>query len=682
MFDKKTLYKSMMCISGKRMLKLLFTMQVVFFLSQSTLHSQEMNIDSLKQIVNGKVHDTVKLKALSFLLYNYPSTSKEYGYFNEKFKKIAIFTINNKQYNALVKEKAYDALAAYNMNKAYQSMQSDYLLTIKYLHKSLEYYNPKYFVTDKYLLGGRGYVLISLGVMYNKIGNTTQSINNYFEALKIFEKYNHKSSISYALQSIANLHFDQKKYDEALDYYTRAYETFYKNDKLDYQDNIQKVLLFISIAKCHQELLDCELAENYLNKGLTLALKLDDKDILAELHFNFGKNEEKCKQNNEKALLEYQKSLTNSKLPENNANSHIAIGSVQLKQKKYAEAEQNLTNGLNFAQKINHLEFQKQALENLYILYKKGKKFEKALEINELYYKIKDSIKEESNYNELTKRQLEYEYETKQAKLELEQERKLNQIELETQQKNAVKNNLLIGLSGVLLLLLVGSYLLYRNYKQKQAISVFEKSALNQKLLLSQMNPHFIFNSIDNIQSLIYNKQEKEAVSYLGKFSKLTRQILENSNENYITLNEELIMIDNYLTIQQLLYNNKFDFIVEVDPSIQPEAILLPPMLTQPFIENAIKHGLKNKTEKGFLSIHFKLQNNKLLFEVADNGEGFNPLEMESKNKSLAIKITKERLKHISKKSEFEIQMENRLDAEKNTIGAKVFFEIPYLYEN
>jgi LytS/YehU family sensor histidine kinase len=234
----------------------------------------------------------------------------------------------------------------------------------------------------------------------------------------------------------------------------------------------------------------------------------------------------------------------------------------------------------------------------------------------------------------------------------------------------------------VLLLLLIGAYFLYRNYKHKQAISIFEKNELNQKLLLTQMNPHFIFNSIDNIQSLIYNKQEKDAVNYLTKFSKLTRQILENSNESYVSFSEELAMIDNYLVIQQLLYNNKFNFSIDVDEAIDPESIVVPPMLTQPFIENAIKHGLKNKTDNGFITIRFYWQEKQLIFEVCDNGIGFNNDEKTTGNKSLAMKITKERLANISKKSDFEIHTQNLFDADKQVVGAKVYFDIPYLYEN
>ena len=105
-------------------------------------------------------------------------------------------------------------------------------------------------------------------------------------------------------------------------------------------------------------------------------------------------------------------------------------------------------------------------------------------------------------------------------------------------------------------------------------------------------------------------------------------------------------------------------------------------MLTQPFIENAIKHGLKNKTDNGLITIRFYWQEKQLIFEVSDNGIGFNNDEKSTGNKSLAMKITKERLANIAKKSDFEIHTQNLFDDDKHIVGAKVYFDIPYLYEN
>ncbi|HSD13669.1 MAG TPA: histidine kinase, partial [Flavobacterium sp.] len=182
--------------------------------------------------------------------------------------------------------------------------------------------------------------------------------------------------------------------------------------------------------------------------------------------------------------------------------------------------------------------------------------------------------------------------------------------------------------------------------------------------------------------SLIYNNQDQDAVNYLTKFSKLTRQILENSTQNYISLAEEVEMIENYLVIQQLLYSNKFNYELAVDDAIDMETLLLPPMLTQPFIENAIKHGLSNKTEKGKIDISFYLKENKLFFNVSDNGKGFETSQKTTGHKSLAMTITKERLIGYTKNQNFAVLTDNIKDNDENIVGAKVSFEIPYIYEN
>ena len=205
---------------------------------------------------------------------------------------------------------------------------------------------------------------------------------------------------------------------------------------------------------------------------------------------------------------------------------------------------------------------------------------------------------------------------------------------------------------------------------------------LEQKLLITQMNPHFIFNSIQNIRSLINNRQNDEAVNYLGKFSKLTRQILEHSNQNYISLAEELEMLENYLTIQQLLYENKFTFNIHIEENMDTESIFLPPMLAQPYIENAIKHGLSNTTENGKIDVHYYLKEEKLYFEVTDNGKGFGTDEKVSNHKSLAMTITKERLTFYTKNKDFVVQTNNVIASDGTIEGAKVAFEVPYIYES
>jgi sensor histidine kinase YesM len=203
---------------------------------------------------------------------------------------------------------------------------------------------------------------------------------------------------------------------------------------------------------------------------------------------------------------------------------------------------------------------------------------------------------------------------------------------------------------------------------------------MEQKLRRTQMNPHFIFNSLQNVGSLIREKKEGEAVQYLNQFSKLTRQILESSDENYVSLEDEIDLLKNYIGIQQMLYGDRFNFKISVDDEIDPESVFLPPMLTQPFIENAIKHGLKDKTE-GELNVRFFMEDKKLYFEVIDNGAGFGSKTSEN-HKSMAMEITRKRLSFYTKEKSPQVLAENITDALQNVLGAQVRFEIPYIYEN
>jgi len=352
------------------------------------------------------------------------------------------------------------------------------------------------------------------------------------------------------------------------------------------------------------------------------------------------------------------------------SNVYTALGKLHYKKKELDKADFYTAKGLALSKKNNFLDLQEQGSALLFNISKDRKNFEKALEMHEFHDLLTDSTKIEASKNAMAQQQLQYDFEKKELTLKLDAEK-----------KNAAKNNWLIALSSLLLLILLGGYFYYRNNRQKQAINVLEKKQMKQKLLVTQMNPHFIFNSIENIRSLIYANQNNDAVNYLGKFSKLTRQILENSNENYISLAEEIEMTENYLSIQQLLYNNKFNFNINVEDSIETDSIFLPPMLTQPFIENAIKHGLSDTTQNGLVDIRFYLKENRLFFEVSDNGKGFDD-HKNANHKSLAMTITKERLVTYTKNQDFVVETANIIGENENIIGAKVLFEIPYIYEN
>jgi LytS/YehU family sensor histidine kinase len=188
-------------------------------------------------------------------------------------------------------------------------------------------------------------------------------------------------------------------------------------------------------------------------------------------------------------------------------------------------------------------------------------------------------------------------------------------------------------------------------------------SALEQRLLLSQMNPHFVFNSLTAIQSYIFRNDAYTAGKYMSSFAKLVRLVLENSREEQIPISKEIETLRYYLLLQELRFEGKFDYNIDVDPDIAVDQITVPPMLAQPFIENAIEHGIIHLSRKGLITIRFILKGSALIIEIEDNGIGIEKSSQHSQHKwnehqSLATKITKERIKNIKSSSKIEVKME------------------------
>ena len=140
--------------------------------------------------------------------------------------------------------------------------------------------------------------------------------------------------------------------------------------------------------------------------------------------------------------------------------------------------------------------------------------------------------------------------------------------------------------------------------------------------LRAQMNPHFIFNSLNSIDNYILRNKTQEASDYLNRFSKLIRLILQNSQSSYISLQDELEALRLYIEMESLRFNHKFDYRVSIQSGLYPESIEIPPMLIQPYVENAIWHGLMQKKEKGHLEIVITREGDLLKCIIEDDGIG------------------------------------------------------------
>jgi len=203
------------------------------------------------------------------------------------------------------------------------------------------------------------------------------------------------------------------------------------------------------------------------------------------------------------------------------------------------------------------------------------------------------------------------------------------------------------------------------------------------KALRAQMNPHFLFNSLNSINTMILNDEPESASRYLSKFSKLVRLMLENSEQPQVTLKDELETLEAYIQLEAIRFKNKMDYKIETDSSIDQDEILIPSMVLQPFVENAIWHGLLHKNKKGLLTINIKEEGDNLLCSIIDNGVGREKsltLKKDGglKKKSMGIKITADRLKLLTKqKIKDVINIIDLKDNENNALGTQVNIQIP-----
>lgn len=224
-------------------------------------------------------------------------------------------------------------------------------------------------------------------------------------------------------------------------------------------------------------------------------------------------------------------------------------------------------------------------------------------------------------------------------------------------------------------------FLIFRkqNFNQKRKAEL-ALSALNsrQEALRSQMNPHFIFNSMNSIQSAILNKEYRQANNYLVGFSKYLRKTLNNSREELISLEEDIANIELYVKVEKFRFKDKFNFQVLLLDNLNVENYLVPPLIAQPFIENAILHGISPIEGNGEILYSIRKQENKLVFSIKDNGVGFK--EKKKKHKSLGSKIVKERFKGFEEKYNIDLKIYIKEVIMDNKVkGVHVEYELPLI---
>ena len=222
--------------------------------------------------------------------------------------------------------------------------------------------------------------------------------------------------------------------------------------------------------------------------------------------------------------------------------------------------------------------------------------------------------------------------------------------------------------------------------RQRTAELLQQKSELEMQALRAQMNPHFIFNSLNSINRFILQNNRTQASEYLTKFSKLVRLILQNSQAPLISLESELEALELYLDLEALRFDHRFGYKISVPKDLDIEALQVPPLIIQPYTENAIWHGLMHKEDKGQLDIEVSEEKDHLYFKIADNGIGRKQAaamasKSATKHKSMGLKITRDRIAMLQKvNGESPVKIIDLENTDGSAAGTEVIIKMPLIY--
>lgn len=637
------------------------------------VRAQDTTVDSLKKRLTATLPDTTRCHILDQLIEIAPEG--EWQNYNEDLKQLSIKNLSLRPSGRLFRFfSKYYATAVHNEGIMYFEQSND--------EKAIDCFNKSISVSRQ--SGNRNEMAISLQAIAQiniRKGYNTRALSQLYQSLKIFEEVNDEIGIADVHLSLGDICFFQKDYKKALEHHKKSYDLYSRNDYL-----VAISAVCYKVGLDYYELKDYAMALFYQQKSIDIIEKSDLSPNsvtylnIAQIYVIQAKYD--------KAMEYAQKALKISQVSQNKAGisqGHVVLSKLFAKEKNYTQAAEHGEKALMMAREIDHASEISMAAKQLYEVYSMAKQEAKAAKMHELYLEAKSNLDNQESKNALLEQKLRYEYEQKELINRTENEKKLVTLQSKNERDNLVKNVWLLASAVIVLFISVSAWFLYRNFKQKNIITTQKNNLLKQKLLVSQMNPHFIFNSLNAIQNYIFKQDSLNAGNYLTQFSELIRMILDFSRKDYIAVESELKLLHTYLDLQKLRFENKFDYSIAVDKTIDTEFIFIPPMLAQPFIENAIEHGIYHKQEKGRLDIRLFYEGNQLIYEIEDNGIGIEEA-MKLKNKlkssyqSLATIITKERMTILGEqhKTAQDIEIIDKKNTTGHESGVKVRFSIPY----
>ncbi len=561
-----------------------------------------------------------------------------------------------------VRLKQYD-LAKSNYELAYNVNKNDITIKLKLANVNFKLNNLKeskflyqeVLATKRIQYSDKIKALEGIGDILKSERNFTFALQKYQEALQIATKKRYTSKITILSNKIAQIHALQGNLKKSKTYFGNSIQSAKKINKAEVIKQTDNAANFYR----NNNQIDAEIALRKENLKELESIESDD-------------------------VVEEESYIPEAKISKQTIKKDI--GKALNKQKKYTEAIKYLEESVADASADNDMETEKEAIQGLTEAYvglgddsKALLNYKKYTKLVDLLYKKKEAeiTKAVALGKELSKKQNRI--------LSLEKDRIFNENKLklvQTEQELVAENSkrqktIIYSLLGGLLLLLLVLFFMFKSNKERKLAN----NLLALKSLRSQMNPHFIFNALNSVNSFIATSDERAANRYLTDFSTLMRSVLDNSEKDFISLEQEIELLDLYLKLEHTRFSDKFDYTIHISDKVKLDAYKIPPMLIQPYVENAVWHGLRYKKERGFLHINILPNDiNSIKIEIIDNGIGREKSKkLKSKNQlkqqSKGMQNIKQRIEILNKmyRDKVLVVIEN-LNAD--TTGTKVILTL------
>jgi tetratricopeptide (TPR) repeat protein len=621
--------------------------------------SQQPAIDSLKRVYKAAKIDTAKVGILNRLSSEFKEINPDStSFYANRALKLAIKL--NYSFG--------QANGEFNLGNA-SIILGNYPQAKKHFEKAKTIFESllKKEEDNKTFIYGLARCYSSLGVIFSQEGNYYESLDNYQNGLKLYQEINHKSSISKSYNNIGILYKSRGNNAKALEYFKNA---------LKIQEEIGEQTMPVTLTNIgviYFEDNKFRQAYSYYTKAEKQFKTIENKRGLALLQNYWGDYYIKNKAI-DKAETHYRLALEMYESMQNKFGASLALynlGTLYFEQKNYIQAMPLAQKSLEYAREIGILDQIYHSEKLMSDIYEAQNQPALSLQHYKNYIIARDSLNTMESTKKFDRAEMDYEYQKREALF---------------QEKNK-RQNLLLVFSIVGILLLIGLIFLLINRQQVKRRLTLQKEVAEyeQKALHLQMNPHFVFNCLGSISSFIVQNGTDSALKYLSKFSKLMRLTLEYSKDSLIPIDKEIESLQNYLELEQLRFHDKFDFRIESSDKVEFN-MGLPPLLIQPFVENAILHGLVPKEGNGTIYVDFDVDNGQLVCTISDDGIGITKSAAIKENsmkahKSMALEITKKRLEimeaTISKSAQIEIK---ELEENNKVVGTRVTLRLPIQY--